>query len=155
MPVRKVTPQLFRPSFNFRINVILHIWWTLFFLFLFFFYFLPTFLVNNCWLNCWHSIRHKNKIKGIVHPKIVVIYSPSIYNCSKPKWIYFLSWTHTQKKIWVRCCFEDIGNQNSWCFIDFHSIERKKYPLSQCLNAFSPQGVTFDHASIFDVLGAL
>jgi len=33
-------------------------------------------------------------------------------------------------------------------------VKLKRY-FGKVSNAFSPQGVTFDHASIFDVLGAL
>jgi len=33
--------------------------------------------------------------------------------------------------------------------------KQAKHTKRSLYNAFSPQGVTFDHASIFDVLGAL
>jgi len=60
---------------------------------------------------------------------------------------------------------KNIKKHNCFFFLTWIVIRAVSLKANQCIrlisegscdtNAFSPQGVTFDHASIFDVLGAL
>jgi len=49
------------------------------------------------------------------------------------------------------------GSQSSISLLKtkFYTLPKENENELEITNAFSPQGVTFDHASIFDVLGAL
>jgi len=70
--------------------------------------------------------------KGIVHPKLIIIYSPA--NCSKPVCVYL----NTKEYIW-----KNVSNQTVVAFIAFFFLSLKSMVTIQCLITNILQNIFF------------